>query len=191
MAAINTISTKKAINHRWLIVASGIVLIALGVWIMFYPLEYYLSISVLFAILITAAGVLELIFTLRTRSDTPNWGWHLAGSAADIIMGIYLIAFPLITMVLLPVLFGLWILIKGVVSIVHSFYTPYRLRKGKDWLLMISVLMIPVAFLIILNPLIGALNFVTWTALAFILSGVFRIAFAIRLKRFSNVIMRR
>jgi len=185
---MNTIiALKKIVANWWMIFASGILFVVLGIWIFFAPLQSYFTISLFFAGVITLAGLMELIFTLLNRKALSSWPWYVAGGVVDVFVGGYLMAYPLVTMILLPVFFGLWMLYRGIVAVSHSIQLRHSGWQGANWMLITGILIILLALLIIINPALGALNFLTWTSLSFIVSGIFRIVLSLRLRSFQNL----
>jgi len=169
-------------SQWWLIFISGFIFIGLGLWIVLSPLQSYFTISMFLAATVCIAGLMEVMFSLINHKNLHGWGWYLAGGIIDIVVGGYLLAYPLLTMVLLPVLLGAWMLYRGIVTFSHSFSLRSLGLKGWRWLLLAGIIIILLGALILVNPVLGVFNFVVWTGFAFIMSGVFRIALAIKLK---------
>lgn len=173
---------KKIIANWWMIFMSGILFVVLGIWIISSPLQSYFTISLFFAAIITLAGLMELTFTLLNRKALSSWPWYLAGGVVDVFVGVYLMAYPLVTMILLPIFFGLWMLFRGVVAVSHSLQMRRSHGWGSDIMLITGSVIILLSILIIINPALGVLNFLTWTSLSFIVSGFFRITLSLRLR---------
>ncbi|MGN6179321.1 MAG: HdeD family acid-resistance protein [Mucilaginibacter sp.] len=188
MKATDTITAlRKIVANWWMIFASGVLFVVLGIWIMSAPLQSYFTISLFFAGIITLAGLMELTFTLLNRKMLSSWPWYVAGGVVDVVVGGYLMTYPLVTMILLPIFFGLWMLFRGIVAVSHSIQLRHSHLWGTDWMLIIGIVIILLALLIIINPALGALNFLTWTSLSFIVSGIFRITLALRLYSFQKL----
>lgn len=188
MKATGTITAlRKIVANWWMIFASGVLFVVLGIWIMSAPLQSYFTISLFFAGIITLAGLMELTFTLLNRKMLSSWPWYVAGGVVDVVVGGYLMTYPLVTMILLPIFFGLWMLFRGIVAVSHSIQLRHSHLWGTDWMLIIGIVIILLALLIIINPALGALNFLTWTSLSFIVSGIFRMTLALRLYSFQKL----
>ena len=69
---------------------------------MFSPLSSYVALSIVFSISMLISGILEIIFSLSNRKGVPSWGWYLVGGIIDLILGIYLIAYPMVSMEVIP-----------------------------------------------------------------------------------------
>lgn len=179
----STIKTvREIISNWWLMLLGGIALLALGIWTITTPLEAYLSLSLVFAIGILTAGVFEIIFSLSNTSKT-GWGWTLVSGMIDLFIGGYLLSYPALTMAILPVLVGVWILFRGFIAIGNAFEIKSYGFPGWGWLLCAGIVAILVATLILVNPVWGIANIVIWTGVAFILAGIFRIYLSLKLRK--------
>ncbi len=178
---METSSIKLVSPYWWLMLLGGLALIALGVWTFASPATAYLSLSLLFAIGILIAGILEIIFSL-SATFVPGWGWLLAGGLFDSFIGGYLLAYPVLTMVVLPLLVGVWILFRGFMAVGHAFDARSRKLTGWGWLLFTGIVVILLAMLILANPAWGVVNIILWTGLAFIFAGIFRVYLSFRLR---------
>jgi uncharacterized membrane protein HdeD (DUF308 family) len=125
---------------------------------------------------------MEVLAISKNYRNTVGWGWYLAGGLVDTLIGGYLLASPLVTMVLLPVLFGAWMFYRGVVTLMHSISLRNYAIKNWVWLAVSGLITISLSVLVLFNPVIGALNFIIWTGLSFFIFGVFRIALGFEMK---------
>lgn len=174
---------KSAISHWWLILMAGMVLIGLGVWIIASPFQSFLSLSKIFAMGILATGIFEIVFALNNHKSIETWGWTLVSGLVDLFVGGYLFLNPLITMVVLPVIIGFWMLFRGVFAIGNSIDMRAYGFWDWRWLLASAIFVILLACLILGNLAFGVVNMIVWTGLAFICAGIFRIHFSLKLRK--------
>ncbi|WP_448104469.1 HdeD family acid-resistance protein [Pedobacter panaciterrae] len=167
----------------WLMLCAGILFIALGVWIFISPVASYISLSLLFAGSMLLAGILEVIFSISIHKSTPGWGWTLVGGLMDVFLGGYLLHYPLLTMVVMPLIVGFWILFRGFMAIGSSLEMRGNSLIGWTGLLLTGILIVLVAIAVLSNPILGIVNVIIWTALAFILSGIFRVCLSLQLRK--------
>ena len=81
----------------------GLLYIAVALCLLFAPVSSYVALSVIFSISILVSGILEIIFCCRKRKkQSAVWGWYLAGGIIDLLIGIYLVFYPLVSMELIP-----------------------------------------------------------------------------------------
>lgn len=173
-------------QYWWLMLLAGVLFVGLGIWILASPVASYLSLSLLFAFGMIFAGFFEIIFAIGNYKTLHGWGWTLAGGLIDLFLGIYLLNYPLLTMVVMPVIMGLWMLFRGCMAIGSSIELRAYGVLDWAWLLLTGVLIVLLSLLIIGSPLFSSVNIVVWTAFAFILSGIFRIYLSLQLKRLKN-----
>lgn len=178
--------TEYAAQFWWLMFCSGVLFVCLGIWILASPVASYLSLSLLFAFGMIFSGLFELVFSIGNRKKLHGWGWTLAGGLIDVVLGCYLLNFPLLTMIVMPIIIGLWMLFRGFMAIGSSIELRAYGVLDWLWLLFTGVLIVVLSLLIIGHPLFAAINVVIWTAFAFILSGIFRVFLSLQLRKFNN-----
>ncbi|AEV98617.1 hypothetical protein A4D02_21270 [Niastella koreensis] len=168
------------VRYWWIFLLRGLLFIIAGVLTFRYPLESYVTLSIFFGVTMLFTGILELTFTLSTRK-IKGWGWRLAASLIDLILGIILILDIGISMAVLPFLVSFWFLFRGITML--SFSGIVRNVGSTAWMITGGILLIFFAILIMINPVLGAVTIVTWTGLAFIVAGIFNIILTIQLKK--------
>jgi uncharacterized membrane protein HdeD (DUF308 family) len=178
--------SRNMINHWWLILLSGVLLIGLGIWVIVLPAQSYLTLSLTFSFIILAAGVFEIIFSISNLGSLKWWGWTFTGGVADLIIGVYLLSYPGITMVILPFVVGLWMLFRGIIAIGHAIEIRAYGFHDWIWLLFAGIMIILLAEMIFATPVLGIINVIVWTGLAFIFGGLFRIYLSIKLRELKN-----
>jgi uncharacterized membrane protein HdeD (DUF308 family) len=109
--------TKVAVKYSWLLLLTELILVVLGIWVFASPATGYLWLSILFGASILTVGLFETMFAISTRKSLQDWGWSLASGLLDILIGAYLLAYPVISMVILPFVLGFWLLFRGYLAI--------------------------------------------------------------------------
>ncbi len=173
----------KNIGYCWLFLLTGLVLVGAGIWIFTSPAEAYVSLSILFAASMFIIGTLEAIFALTARKSIDGWGWTLAGGLLDIVIGGYLLAYPLVTLEILPLILGFWLLFRGVSAVGFAFDMKSYHAGNWGWLLVLGIVTAILGGLVLAVPAFGILNIIVWTALSFVAAGLFRIILAFRLRK--------
>lgn len=176
-------TVQQSVTNWWLILLAGILLIGFGVWVIASPVVSYISISKVLAFCILATGIFEIIFALVNFKSIESWGWVLVSGLIDFSIGGYLFLYPLITMVILPIIVGLWLLFRGALSIANAIDLRAYGFNEWGWVLFAGILIVILAFVILTNPIFGVINIIIWTACAFIWAGVFRIILALKLRK--------
>lgn len=175
------------IKNWWLFLLSGILLITGAIYVFYSPEESYLSLSWIFSILVFANGLLNIIFSVSNRKQLDGWGWHLVGGIFEIIVGVILIYYPTITIVMLPVFVGFWLLFRGINIIGTSLDLKKLQILDWGWFLFLGTLLISIASTMILLPIIGYLSVLVLTSVALFIFGVANILLAFKLKKLKSL----
>jgi uncharacterized membrane protein HdeD (DUF308 family) len=86
-----------------------------------------------------------------TTKQTP-WWLVLIGGILNIIIGVLLLTSPAKTVTALAIALGIWWIIAGIISIIHMFFD----HSAWFWKLIVGLLGIIAGFLILRNPIAGA-----------------------------------
>nr|WP_292966360.1 MULTISPECIES: DUF308 domain-containing protein [unclassified Allomuricauda] len=180
-------SAQKAIKNWWISILIGLLYIFVGIWVIRTPLESYISLSIIFSVFIFVSGIFQIIFSISNKNEMKDWGWYLAGGILDLVIGILLLAHPLMTMAILPLYVGFWLLFQSILSIGLSFQLKAAGIPQWGWLLFWSIVTLLFSFLLLANPLFASLSIVYMTAFALITAGIFRIFLGINLKKLGKI----
>lgn len=101
------------VKNWWISLLLGILYVVVAVSLMFAPLSGYAVLSILFSISMLFSGLLEISFAVSNRKNVSSWGWYLAGGIIDMIFGFYLIAYPLLSMEVIPFIIAFWLMFRG------------------------------------------------------------------------------
>ncbi|WP_420147542.1 HdeD family acid-resistance protein [Spirosoma sp.] len=176
-------TVRETAKYWWIPVLVGIVMIGFSIWIVLTPLTSYLSLSILFSIILAVSGLAEVAFAINNRQLINEWGWLLVGGLIDLALGMYLLMNPAVTMTVLPLLVGVVLLIRGAFAIGSSL----RLRSAGipnwGWAFALGLALVVFAILMISNPTFGMFNIVIWTGMAFLSAGIVRISSGLRLRQ--------
>jgi uncharacterized membrane protein HdeD (DUF308 family) len=167
---------KDHIKHWWVFLLRGLLFILLGCYMLSAPARSYVALSLFFGIVVLVAGGIELLHAFTNRSAEGKW-WRIVAGLIDIVLGVILVSHLVISMSMLPFVLAAWFLIRGV-----SLFSFSASTRHPGWLIAAGVLTILFALLLIFNPVLGAMTIVTWTAVAFMVTGIFNGLLAFRLK---------
>ena len=172
-----------SVRYWWIFLFRGILFVIVGFLTFRYPLASYLTLSIFFGATMFITGVIELIYALEHRK-TKGWGWRLFAAVIDLVLGIILVLNIGISMAVLPFMVSFWFMFRGITMI--SFSGVVKDSGSTVWLITGGVLLILFALLIMIDPALGVLTIITWTAVGFIIAGTFSAVLAFRLKRTHN-----
>ena len=99
-----------SVKNWWTSLLLGIVYIIVALWLMFSPVSTYVALSIIFSVSMLISGILEIIFAFSNRKGVPSWGWYIVGGLIDLVLGIYLIAYPMVSMEVIPFIIAFWLM---------------------------------------------------------------------------------
>jgi uncharacterized membrane protein HdeD (DUF308 family) len=89
---------------------AGILVVAAGVCVFVFPIQSYVALSVLFGILMLLVGAIQLIVASTSGNYLMLRGYVIVGGVLDVFLGLFLCIYPGVSLFLLPVLMGLWLM---------------------------------------------------------------------------------
>ncbi|QJE98821.1 HdeD family acid-resistance protein [Luteolibacter luteus] len=110
-----------------------------------------------------------------------NWGWILLRGILAILFGLMAFGWPLLTLQVLVLLYGAYVLVDGVISLIAA------IRGGtfapRWWLALVGVIGLLAGIALFLWPGLGALALLMFIGAVAIVRGIFEIAGAVALRR--------
>ena len=128
------------------------------------------------------SGLLEISFAVSNRKNVSSWGWYLAGGIIDMIFGFYLIAYPLLSMEVIPFIIAFWLMFRGFSSVGYAMDLKRYGTRDWGWYIAFGILAVICSLIILWQPAIGALYAVYMISFAFLIIGFFRIMLSFELK---------
>lgn len=184
MEALNKV--KNAINNWWILMILGVLFILGSFYIYQVPEGSYLTLSIFFAVIVLFDGIGSIFLSISNKDVLEGWGWQLAGGILSTFIGISLFMHPELSMVILPIFLGFWILMKGGVIIGTSFDLKSYGISDWGWVLLLGILNAILGIAMILNPLFGASMVLLFTALSFLMLGVSMIFVSMKLRKIKS-----
>ena len=131
---------------------TGVALIILGIVCLCNPGSTLLSISWLIGLFTLISGVFNFCTWIRSKSYLPQSGMVLLSSILEIILGITFMNHNLLLATMLPLLFGIWLLIEGISLAIRSF--DYKAVGFRAWwlLTLLGALAAVGGYFAIVNP---------------------------------------
>ena len=171
------IPIERSLRHWWIFLLRGLLFIATGIYMICSPASSYVALGFFFGLIIFLAGIAELMHSVR-KHDTGNREWPLALGIIDILLGLVLMAHVAAGITILRIVVGIWFVFRGM-----SLFSFSRLT-GRSWVLILGgLLTVLFGLLVIFNPVFGAMTIILWTAIAFIITGVFNVMLAFMLRK--------
>lgn len=174
--------SQSVISQWWLAAIIGIVAVAVGFIVLVNPIASYLTAAVWLGIAIFVSGIMGLIISLSSDNIIVRRGWAIFASIIDVIIGVLLMFNILFTASIMPIIFGIWLLYRGAVSLMQGLDLKRFNVSDAGWMIFGSVVMLVIAIVVLWLPeTIGVEAVILFLALAFIVYGVSMISYAFRL----------
>lgn len=174
----------KAVRNWWLLLVAGILCIAAGIAVFCFPADSYFALSIMFGVIMLVTGVIELVVAASSRNWFMMRGYNIVGGILDIIVGIMLCAWPQVTMTVIPIFLGVWLIyhsfmIIGLGGDMSAFGAP-----GSGWMICGGILLLLLSIMIVFRPFsLGVSIVVALCGVGFIFFGCVLIGASIRLGR--------
>lgn len=173
----------RAIRHWWLLMLAGILSVVLGILVFIFPFGSYITLSILFGVLMLAVGASQLILAATSGNYLMMRGYVIAGGVIDLLIGIFLCVFPAVSMATLPIVMGICFLYHSfmIISLGGDLDT-FRLHGGA-WITCGGVLLMILSLLILFNPFsIGVGTVIVIAGLALVMFGVMLCTMSVKMK---------
>ena len=173
----------RAIKHWWLLLLAGILCMALGIAVFVFPLESYVTLSILFGVLMLLTGAAQLIISATSGNYLMMRGYLIVGGIIDLLIGIFLCINPGITLVALPIIMGICLMYNSFLVIAFGGDLDTFRLSGGAWMTVGGILMLLLSILILLNPLsVGIGMVVVIAGIGLLMFGVMLCSIAMKLK---------
>lgn len=182
MEKINSKSAEQPIGRWWLSVIVGLVAIAAGIIVFINPVASYFALALWLGVAVLLSGVFNLVQCFSTNNSFVRNLWVVVAAIIDIIIGVALMFNTLFTAVILPLLFGIWLLCRGGVLLLQGMdLRSWRVRNA-GWVIFGSIVMIAVSLVVLLMPeSVGIEAVILFIGIAFVAYGVSAVALGFKL----------
>jgi uncharacterized membrane protein HdeD (DUF308 family) len=173
----------RAIRHWWLLLLAGALCIAAGIAVFAFPLQSYVTLSILFGVVLLVMGAAKLIAASTSINFFMMRGYVIVGGVLDILIGIFLCVNPGVTLMVLPVLMGLWMLYNSFVLIGFSGDFDTFGIPGAGWVIGGGILLLILSIIVLANPMgAGIATVVVIAGCGLVIFGFLMCALSIKLK---------
>jgi uncharacterized membrane protein HdeD (DUF308 family) len=167
-------------RNWWAVALRGVAAILFGFVAFFATGATILSLLVVFAALMLADGVLNLISGIRSARRSERWGLLILQGVASLVAAGAAVLLPGLTIVAFVYLLTAWAVVSGALAIVGAF----RLRRdhGRWWMGLSGLVSIAAGVLLAIAPLMGALVLTWWLGAYALVFGATLLVLAYRLR---------
>ncbi|MDB5448170.1 MAG: rane protein, partial [Phenylobacterium sp.] len=167
-------------RNWWAVALRGVAAILFGLIALLAPGATMLSLLLVFAALMLADGVLNLISGLRSARRHERWGMLILQGIASLLAAAAALLLPGLTLLAFVYVIAAWALVSGVLAIAAA----VRLRgdHGRWWMGFSGCLSVVTGILLAIAPLIGALVLTWWIGAYAVVFGATLLVLAFRLR---------
>ena len=173
---------EQPIGRWWLSIIVGLVAIAAGIIVFINPVASYFAVAMWLGVAVLLSGIFNLVQCFSTDNSFVRNVWVVIAAIIDIIIGVALMFNTLFTAIMLPILFGIWLLCRGGVMLLQGMdLRSYRVRNA-GWVVLGSIVMIAISFVVLLMPeSFGVEAVILFIGIAFVAYGVSAVALGLKL----------
>ena len=184
-----TAKVGRVIRHWWLLMIAGILCIAAGVVVFVFPMDSYLTLSIIFGVLMLIVGAAQLIIASTSGNYLAMRGYVIVGGILDLLLGIFLCAYPAVTVVVLPIMLGIWLMYHSFMIIAFGGDMETFKLDGSVWVILGGIMLLLLSFLVLVNPFsVGIATVVVFTGVGLILFGCLLCCESVLLRRVHELV---
>lgn len=142
----------RAVQHWWLMMLAGILCLALGIAVFVFPFESYVALSILTGVVMLILGAAQLIVASTSGNYLTMRGYMLVGGLIDLLLGLLLCVYPGVTMALMPVMLGIWMMYHSFMIIAFGGDLETFRVKGSFWTVIGGVVLLALSLIVLVNP---------------------------------------
>ena len=170
---------------------AGILCIIAGICVFVFPLESYVTLSVLFGILMLLTGAAQLVIASSSGNYLMMRGYFIVGGVLDVILGIFLCVYPGVSLVVLPVMMGLWLMYNSFVIISFGGDMDTFKLSGGGMVMILGILLLVLSIFVLLNPFsVGVTTVLIVAGVGLILFGLILFAISLKVKDIDKLVNR-
>ena len=143
----------RAVKHWWLMMLAGILCFAAGIAVFVFPLESYVTLAILFGVLMLAVGAAQLIIASSSGNYLAMRGYVIVGGVLDLILGIFLCIYPYVTLMVLPIMMGIWMMYHSFMIIAFGGDMETFKLGGSGLVIAGGIVLLLLSILVLVNPL--------------------------------------
>ena len=163
---------------------AGILCIAAGLVVFIFPMQSYLTLAILFGILMILVGAAQLVIASTSGNYLAMKGYMIAGGILDLFLGLFLCVYPSVTVLLIPIMLGIWLMYHSFMMIAFAGDLDTFNVNGSGWVVFGGILLLILSILVLVNPFsAGIATVIVFTGIGLILLGCLLCGQSVLLKR--------
>lgn len=173
----------RAVVHWWLFLVAGVLCLVTGIVVFVFPLESYVTLSMIFGVLMLVVGAAKLIAAATSGNYFLMKGYMIIGGLLDLILGLFLCIYPGVTLMVLPIMMGFWMLYNSFMLFSFSDDLGTLQVPGGGLVTAGGILLLILSVLVLVNPFgAGIATVVVLAGSGLILFGLLLCSLSVKLK---------
>jgi len=172
---------ERLFSHWWVLAIKGILLVALWIFALVFPEISFVLLIIYLGVIIFFVGGFLIWAAILHRKRNKVWKIRLVEGIVDVVIGILITFYPILSGKFLIFLLAIWAIAMGVVY----FLRFIKHKEYKVILLISGLLAVTLGAMILLFPTSGTVTLVYILALFAIIFGITLIFFAWKLRWFA------
>ena len=178
-----TARASRIITKWWLLLVAGILSIIAGVCVFVFPIESYVTMAVLFGVLMLLTGAAQLIISSTSGNYLMMKGYFIVGGILDVILGIFLCVYPGVSLFVLPILMGLWMLYHSFIIISFGADMDTFRMSGGGMFTVFGILLLILSIFVLVDPFsVGVATVLFVAGVGLILLGLMFCSISVKLR---------
>lgn len=142
----------RVVKLWWLLAIAGILCILAGIAVFVFPIQSYVVLSIIFGVLVLLVGAAQLIIASSSSNYLAMKGYWVVGGVLDILLGIFLCIYPNVTLMLLPVMMGIWMMYHSFMILAFGGDLENFSIKGSGGTIFGGILLLILSIMVLINP---------------------------------------
>lgn len=173
----------RAVMHWWLFLVAGVFCLVTGIVVFVFPLESYVTLSIIFGVLMLVVGAAKLIAAATSGNYFLMKGYVIIGGLLDLILGLFLCIYPGVTLIMLPIMMGFWMLYNSFMLFSFADDLGTLQVPGGGLITAGGILLLILSVLVLVNPFgAGIATVVVLAGSGLILFGFLLCSLSVKLK---------
>lgn len=173
----------RAVVHWWLFLVAGVLCLVTGIVVFVFPFESYVTLSMIFGVLMLVVGAAKLIAAATSGNYFLMKGYVIIGGLLDLILGLFLCIYPGVTLMVLPIMMGFWMLYNSFMLFSFSDDLGMLQVPGGGLVTAGGILLLILSVLVLVNPFgAGIATVVVLAGSGLILFGLLLCSLSVKLK---------
>jgi uncharacterized membrane protein HdeD (DUF308 family) len=178
-----TKKASRAVKNWWLLLIAGILCIVAGILVFIFPLESYLTLSIIFGVLMLVVGAMKLIVASSSNNYYMMRGYVIVSGVVDVLLGLFLCLYPGVTLFLLPIMLGIWLMYNSFMIIAFGGDLGTFNQNGQGVMIVAGILLLLISIFVLVNPFsTGIAAVIVIAGVGLLLFGVIIISLSLMLK---------